>query len=130
DDVLLYPDEGRRSALATLHTLRQQMEKRDGRPNVALADYVAPVDSGILDYVGAFAVTAGHGADTIAKRLEAAGDDYGSIMVKALADRPAQAVAERMHERGRRRLRGDAPGEPRANEPLIRQAHQGVRPAP
>jgi 5-methyltetrahydrofolate--homocysteine methyltransferase len=105
---------------------------RDGRarPNLALADFVAPKESGIPDYLGAFAVTAGHGIDAIVRDFEAAHDDYNAIMVKALADRLAEAFAERMHERVRKEFWGYAPEENLSNEELIAEAYRGIRPAP
>ena len=104
EDVRLYADEARETPIATLHTLRQQLGKRDGRPNVALADFVGP-----SDYVGAFVVTAGMEDDSIARRFEHANDDYSSILVKALGDRFAEAFAEALHARVRRELWGYAP---------------------
>jgi 5-methyltetrahydrofolate--homocysteine methyltransferase len=130
DDIVLFAAEDGLTPAATLHTLRQQMAKREGRPNVALADYVAPRGSGVRDYVGAFTVTAGHGTDELARRFEAAGDDYSAILVKALADRLAEALAERLHERVRRELWGYAADEALTNEELIGEAYQGIRPAP
>ncbi|HEX9166754.1 MAG TPA: vitamin B12 dependent-methionine synthase activation domain-containing protein, partial [Gemmatimonadales bacterium] len=112
------------------HTLRQQMAKPDGRPNYALADFVATRESGVPDHLGLFAVTAGIGLDTLVKAFEAAHDDYSAILAKALADRLAEAFAERLHERVRRELWGYAPGEALANEELIRERYQGIRPAP
>ena len=108
DDIALYAGESREERLATLHTLRQQLARRDGKPNVALADFVAPKDSGKADYIGAFVVTAGAEEEKISARYARANDDYGSIMVKALADRIAEAFAERMHERARREFWGYA----------------------
>ena len=105
------PDERREERLATLFTLRQQLVKRDGRPNLALADFVAPRETGLADYVGGFVVTAGAEEALIAERFERANDDYGSILVKALADRIAEAFAERMHQRVRKELWGYAPDE-------------------
>ena len=116
--------------LATIHTLRQQMAKPPGRPNLALADFVAPRDSGVLDYVGAFAVTAGVGLDELVAEFEAAHDDYNAILAKALADRLAEAFAERLHERVRREFWGYARTEALDNDELIREAYQGIRPAP
>ena len=132
DDVELYETEARAEALAVVHTLRQQMEKPLGRPNVALADFVAPTGGGSAagDYLGAFAVTAGHGVAELAASFEAEHDDYRSIMVKALADRLAEALAERLHERVRRELWGYAPNEALDNAALIGEAYQGIRPAP
>jgi len=130
DDVVLWRDEARAEPLATIRTLRQQMAKRDGRPNLALADFVAPRESGLADFVGAFAVTAGHGLEEIVARFEAAHDDYSAILAKALADRLAEAFAERLHERVRRELWGYAPAEALTNDDLIAERYQGIRPAP
>ena len=116
--------------MGIVHTLRQQMEKPPGRPNVALADFVAPRSSGVVDYVGAFAVTAGVGSAELVSTFEAAHDDYSAIMVKALADRLAEALAERMHELVRRELWGYARGEALDNAALIAEQYQGIRPAP
>ena len=109
DDIAIYADEARGKPLAVLHTLRQQLARREGRANTALADFVAP--AGIADYVGAFVVTAGLGEDVVAERFKGANDDYSSILVKALADRLAEAFAERMHQRVRRELWGYAADE-------------------
>jgi 5-methyltetrahydrofolate--homocysteine methyltransferase len=132
DDIELYADAGRSKRLATLHTLRQQMarENRKDRANTALADFVAPGESGLADYVGAFAVTTGIGeAEALAKHIDKT-DDYGRIMLKALADRLAEAFAERMHERVRREFWGYAPKEKLSSEQLIAEAYRGIRPAP
>jgi 5-methyltetrahydrofolate--homocysteine methyltransferase len=115
---------------ARIQTIRQQMVKNDGRPNLALADYVAPADSGVQDWIGGFVVTTGIGLDEKAAEFEATNDDYSSIMVKALADRLAEAFAERLHERVRRELWGYAPDEHLDNKALIREQYQGIRPAP
>nr|CAD6613253.1 methionine synthase [arsenite-oxidising bacterium NT-25] len=130
DDIRLFTDETRAQELATFFTLRQQLSKRDGRPNVALSDFVAPLGSGIEDYVGGFVVTAGFEEIAIAERFERANDDYSSILVKALADRFAEAFAERMHERVRQEFWGYAPGENFTNEELVSEAYGGIRPAP
>ncbi len=130
DDIRLFTDESRKEELATFFTLRQQLSKRDGRPNVALSDFVAPVDSGVADYVGGFVVTAGIEEVAIAERFERANDDYSSILVKALADRFAEAFAERMHERVRKEFWGYAPNEAFAGDELIGEAYAGIRPAP
>src|SRR6201999_367345 len=114
----------------SLFPLPQQLPRRDGKPNVALADFVAPASSGAHDYVGAFVVTAGLADDAIAKRFEHANDDYSSIMVKALADRFAEAFAEAMHARVRRELWGYAPDEAFTPEELIAEPYKGIRPAP
>jgi 5-methyltetrahydrofolate--homocysteine methyltransferase len=128
DDIRVFTDETRQGELATFFTLRQQLAKREGRPNVALADFVAP--EGQPDYVGGFVVTAGIEEVAIAERFERANDDYSSIMVKALADRIAEAFAERMHQKVRTEYWGYAPTEAFANEDLITEAYDGIRPAP
>ena len=130
DDIELYGDDGRSEVRAVLHTLRQQMEKPPGRPNVALADFVAPRSLGMADYLGGFAVTAGIGSAALAASFEAANDDYHAIMSKALADRLAEALAERTHARVRRESWGYAPREALDNSALIREEYQGIRPAP
>ncbi len=130
DDIVVWRDETRSDALATFRTLRQQMAKPDGRPNVALADFVAPAETGVSDFVGAFAVTTGHGLDEMVAEFEAANDDYSSILAKALADRLAEAFAERLHEMVRRELWGYARDEALSNPDLIAERYQGIRPAP
>ena len=130
DDILLYSDPTRTRTIGQVHTLRQQHLKSGGKPNLALADFVAPVASGVLDYVGGFAVTTGIGLDKLVAEFERDHDDYKSIMAKALADRLAEALAERMHERVRREFWGYAPAEALANEDLIKEKYQGIRPAP
>ncbi len=130
DDIEIYADESRRTVRAVVHTLRQQMTKSSGNPNLALADFVAPKDTGVPDYVGMFAVSAGTGVDALVEAFEASHDDYSSIMVKALADRLAEALAERLHERVRKEFWGYAPDEALDNAGLIREAYQGIRPAP
>jgi len=130
DDVAIYADEARRETIATFHTLRQQLEKREGRFNAALADFIAPVASGVPDYIGGFVVTAGIGEDIIADRFKHKNDDYSSILCKALADRLAEAFAERMHARVRREFWGYAPDERFAPDELILEKYQGIRPAP
>ena len=130
DDIELYTDERRRKVLATIHTLRQQMVKPPGRPNLALADFTAPKASGLADHVGGFVVTAGHGLDELAAEFKQAHDDYSAIMATALADRFAEAFAERLHERVRRELWGYAPDESLDNDALIHEQYQGIRPAP
>jgi 5-methyltetrahydrofolate--homocysteine methyltransferase len=128
DDIVLWADEGRTTELARIHALRQQMAKKGERPNLSIADWVGPV--GVADHLGAFAVTAGHGVDALVRDFEAAHDDYNAIMTKALADRLAEAFAERMHERVRRELWGYAPDESLTNDDLIAERYQGIRPAP
>jgi 5-methyltetrahydrofolate--homocysteine methyltransferase len=130
DDIVVWRDEERHEALATFRTLRQQMAKPDGRPNVALADFVAPTDTGVADFIGAFAVTTGHGLAEIVAEFEAGNDDYSAILAKALADRLAEAFAERLHQRVRRELWGYAPDEALTNTDLIAERYQGIRPAP
>ena len=130
DDILVYADEGRSNPIATLHTLRQQLSKREGRFNEALSDFVAPRGSGLADYIGAFAVTAGIGEDAVAERFKRANDDYSAIMVKALADRLAEAFAERLHQRVRREFWGYAADEALRAEDLIAEKYRGIRPAP
>ena len=130
DDILVFADEARHKPVATLHTLRQQLARREGRANVALADFVAPRASGLADYIGAFAVTAGIGEDAVAERFKHANDDYSAIMAKALADRLAEALAERMHQRVRREFWAYAPDETLASGELIAERYRGIRPAP
>ena len=129
DDVVVYADENRDREIGRLHTLRQQMAKTEGKANLALADFVAPVGAG-ADYVGGFAVTAGHGEDEIVARFKAAGDDYSAIMASALADRLAEAFAEALHHKVRTELWGYAPDEGFDAEALIGEKYQGIRPAP
>ena len=130
DDIRLYKDDARGDELAMLYTLRQQLSKRDGRPNVALSDFVAPEASGVEDYVGAFVVTAGFEEIAIAERFERANDDYSSILVKALADRFAEAFAERLHQRVRQEFWGYAPDETLTSDELLAETYAGIRPAP
>ena len=130
DDIEVYADGARTKVLVTLHTLRQQMLRNKGRANMALADFIAPRDSGVADYIGGFAVTAGFGVDELVERFERAHDDYSAIMAKALADRLAEAFAERMHERVRREFWGYASDEVLDNAALIREEYRGIRPAP
>jgi 5-methyltetrahydrofolate--homocysteine methyltransferase len=134
DDIEVYTDDTRGKVDFTWYGLRQQGVKPviDGvqRPNQCLADFIAPKASGIADYIGLFAVTAGLGAEKIEKRFEAAGDDYSSIMVKALADRLAEAFAEYLHERVRTDLWGYAAGETLSNEQMVKEEYVGIRPAP
>ncbi|KTT64407.1 methionine synthase [Pseudomonas oryzihabitans] len=128
DDLEVYGEDGQ--PLATLHHLRQQTIKPEGKPNLSLADFVAPKETGVSDYVGGFIVTAGIGAEELAKDYERKGDDYNSIMVKALADRLAEACAEWLHERVRKEHWGYAADETLDNEALIREQYKGIRPAP
>ncbi len=128
DDIELYTDESRRTVLTTFHTLRQQMDKPADQFNHALADYIAPKSTGLADYLGAFAVTSGHGTDELAKKFEADHDDYNSIMTKALADRLAEAFAEYLHKRAREDW-GYGLTENLTTEELIREQYRGIRPA-
>jgi 5-methyltetrahydrofolate--homocysteine methyltransferase len=130
DDIVLYTDETRGKRLATLHTLRQQVARERETPNLALSDFVAPAGIGKQDYVGAFVVTTGHGEEAIAARFKADKDDYNAILLSALADRLAEAFAERLHERVRKEFWGYAPGETFSNEQLIAESYHGIRPAP
>jgi 5-methyltetrahydrofolate--homocysteine methyltransferase len=130
DDIVVYADDARKQKIATFHTLRQQLEKREGRFNAALSDFIAPASSGVSDYIGAFVVTAGIGEDIVADRFKNANDDYSSILCKALADRLAEAFAERMHARVRREFWGYAPDETLAPDQLILEQYTGIRPAP
>ncbi len=130
DDIEVYADVQRSRVIATLHHLRQQKNKAPGQPHECLADYVAPRDSGKLDYIGAFAVTAGIGIDAPVAKFEAEHDDYSAIALKALADRFAEAAAEHFHQRARREFWGYAAGENLANNDLIEEKYRGIRPAP
>jgi 5-methyltetrahydrofolate--homocysteine methyltransferase len=130
DDVEIYDDESRSKVLTRLHFLRQQKDLPDGKQHGALSDFVAPRSSGLRDYIGGFAVTAGIGIEPHLQRFEAAHDDYSSIMLKVLADRLAEAFAERMHERVRREFWGYSPDERHSNDQLIREEYRGIRPAP
>src|SRR5437016_3105883 len=130
DDIAVYADDSRKKKIATFHKLRQQLEKREGRFNAALSDFIAPASSGVPDYVGAFVVTAGIGEDAVADRFKNANDDYSSILCKALADRLAEAFAERLHQRVRKEFWGYAPDEALASDQLILEQYAGIRPAP
>ncbi len=130
DDIALYTGESRTERLATLHGLRQQLSKRDGKPNMCIADFVAPEGVDRPDYIGGFVVTAGAEEERISEKFARDNDDYRSIMVKALADRFAEAFAERMHQLVRRDYWGYAPDEALSNEDLIREEYRGIRPAP
>ncbi|OMC04704.1 methionine synthase [Mycolicibacterium fortuitum] len=130
DDIEVYTDESRTEVLTTLHNLRQQGEHRDGIPNRSLGDFIAPKDSGLADYVGAFAVTAGLGGQEKIMEFKAALDDYSAILLESLADRLAEAFAERMHQRVREEFWGYQPDEHLDNEALIGEKYVGIRPAP
>jgi 5-methyltetrahydrofolate--homocysteine methyltransferase len=129
DDIILYTDTTRKREFTRFHTLRHQKESQRGKPQFALADFVAPRESGIVDYIGAFAVTAGHGTDELAQSFEKEHDQYNSIMAKALADRLAEAFAECLHKRVRSEW-GYGKEENLTNEELIAELYRGIRPAP
>jgi 5-methyltetrahydrofolate--homocysteine methyltransferase len=130
DDVELYTDDARTEVRTVFHFLRQQMNRRREAPNHCLADYIAPKESGVEDYIGAFAVTAGIGIEDKIEEFEADHDDYNSILLKALADRLAEAFAERMHERVRKEFWGFAAAENLSNPEMIKEEYRGIRPAP
>jgi 5-methyltetrahydrofolate--homocysteine methyltransferase len=130
DDIALYTDETRSTELTRLHHLRRQQGSGEDMPHACLSDFVAPRDTGLRDYVGGFVVTAGIGADELSAAFEQQQDDYNAIMVKILADRFAEALAEYLHRVVRREFWGYAPDEQLGNEDLIREQYQGVRPAP
>jgi 5-methyltetrahydrofolate--homocysteine methyltransferase len=129
DDIILYSDPTRTETLTRLHTLRQQKVNSSGKPQLALADYIAPKESGRIDYIGAFAVTAGHGCQELAERFERENDQYNAIMAKALADRLAEAFAELLHKRAREDW-GYGKKERFSPEDLIAEKYRGIRPAP
>ncbi len=131
DDIEVYADDTRTKVIATLRGMRQQMVRGDNqRANICLADYIAPKELGVADYIGGFAVTTGHGVEKKAAEFEKDHDDYSAILVKALADRMAEAFAERMHERVRKEFWGYVSGETLTNEQLISEEYRGIRPAP
>ncbi|MEP5763123.1 MAG: methionine synthase [Halieaceae bacterium] len=130
DDIEVYADEEHSEHLATLHQLRQQTAKVKGKPNLSLADFIAPADSGVKDHIGGFVVTTGIGLDAKVAEFEAVHDDYNSILLKALADRLAEAFAEHLHLRVRREYWGYAEQEALSNDELIRERYRGIRPAP
>ena len=129
DDIIVYEDDARTRELARLHTLRQQRRRSSDRPHLALADFIAPRDSGLHDYIGAFVVTAGHGVAELVAGFEKDHDDYNAIMVKAVADRLAEALAEKIHQAARRDC-GFGLHEDLDNDDLIRERYRGIRPAP
>jgi 5-methyltetrahydrofolate--homocysteine methyltransferase len=131
DDIAVYKDDTRKEKIATFHTLRQQMVRRDDkRPNIALSDFVAPMETKVPDYIGGFVVTTGIGEDEKADEFKKKNDDYNAILVKALADRLAEAFAERMHQRVRKEFWAYEPDEALTNEDLILEKYRGIRPAP
>jgi 5-methyltetrahydrofolate--homocysteine methyltransferase len=129
DDIVVYGDKARKFPIHRLHTIRQQMNRESNKPNQALADFIAPIGKG-EDFIGGFAVTSGHGEDEHIKRFEAEKDDYSAILLRALADRLAEAFAEHMHERVRREFWGYSPNENYTNAELIKEEYRGIRPAP
>jgi 5-methyltetrahydrofolate--homocysteine methyltransferase len=130
DDIAIYADEGRERVLMTWHNLRQQLSKPQGQHNWCLADFVAPRQTGVRDYMGAFVVTAGIGEEERVRAFEQAHDDYSAILLKALCDRLAEALAEQLHERVRKEFWGYAADEQLNNEQLIDEQYRGIRPAP
>jgi 5-methyltetrahydrofolate--homocysteine methyltransferase len=130
DTIEIYSDENRTEVVTKFETLRQQGAKAKGIPNISLSDFIKPRESGEIDYMGGFAVTAGVGIEKLLEKYQKDNDDYSSIIVKALADRMAEALAELMHAKVRRELWGYAPDEQLPNEDLIREKYQGIRPAP
>jgi 5-methyltetrahydrofolate--homocysteine methyltransferase len=130
DDIEIYTDESRLVVLETVHNLRQQNKKTSGQANYCLSDFIAPKSTGIADYIGGFAVTSGLGIEEHVASFEANHDDYNAIMLKALADRFAEAFAERLHQRVRQEFWGYATQETLSNEELITEKYQGIRPAP
>ena len=130
DDIEIYSDEKRRGVKRLLHTIRQQMLKSDKQPNIALADFIAPKESGVEDYIGMFAVTTGIGIEVLIKKFEKEHDDYNTILIKAIADRLAEAFAELLHEKVRKEYWGYAENENLSSKELIKEKYVGVRPAP
>ena len=130
DDIEVYADAARNNVATVVHALRQQNQKPPGNPNLCLADFIAPRESGVADYIGAFAVTAGVGIEPRVKAYEAQQDDYSAILLKALADRLAEAFAEHLHWRVRREYWGYAKDEALSNDDMIAEKYAGIRPAP
>jgi 5-methyltetrahydrofolate--homocysteine methyltransferase len=130
DDIEVYKDDSREGVDVVLRNLRQQRKKAPGQPNFSLTDFIAPKESGVEDYIGSFAVTTGHGIEKHVKRFEEDNDDYNAILLKSLADRLAEAFAERMHERVRKEFWGYASEEQLDSEAMISEKYKGIRPAP
>lgn len=130
DDIEIYTDEARSGVKRTLHSLRQQNQKSSGEPNIALADFIAPKETEVKDYIGMFAVTAGIGIEKLIEKFEKDFDDYNKIMIKAIADRLAEAFAEHLHELVRKEYWGYSENENYSNEELIKENYIGIRPAP
>jgi 5-methyltetrahydrofolate--homocysteine methyltransferase len=129
DDIAIFTDDKRTKTLATLHHIRQQTDKPNGKPNLSLADFIAPDGVAARDYIGGFVVTVA-GAEEVALKYQQAGDDYNAIMIKALADRLVEAFAEHMHLLVRKKFWGYATDESLSNDELIKEKYQGIRPAP
>ena len=130
DDIEIYKDDNRKDVLTTIHTLRQQSKKAEGQPNLSLSDFIAPKNTGVKDYIGGFVVTAGLGIEKHVKQFEADHDDYNAILLKALADRLAEAFTELLHEKVRKELWGYEQSENLNNKDLINEKYNGIRPAP
>jgi len=130
DDIAIYADDSRREVVATLHHLRQQTEKPAGKYNASLADFIAPMDAGVSDYIGGFCVTTGHGVDELVAEFEAQHDDYNSILLKSLADRLAESFAEYLHRLVRKEFWAYNTSETLSTEELIKERYRGIRPAP
>jgi len=128
--VVVFDGADRRAERARLHGIRQQAARTDGKPNLCVSDFVAPIDSGVADHLGGFVVTTGREEIELAEAFEAAGDDYSSILLKSLADRLAEALAEHLHERVRRELWGYAADESLTPAELLSESFRGIRPAP
>jgi len=130
DDILIYQDDERKKVISTFYSLRQQAVRPQGKANFALSDFIAPEDSGLQDYIGGFAVSTGFGEDEKSDYFEQQNDDYNKIMVKALADRFAEAFAEQLHEEVRKKYWAYSPQESYSTDDLITEKYQGIRPAP
>ena len=130
DDIVIFSDENKGNEIARLHHIRQQNKKQNGNPNISLADFIAPKESDLIDYIGGFVVTTGINSEELAKKFEDLGDDYNSIMLKALADRLAESFAEHLHQRVREEFWGFSEKEDFSNDELIKERYRGIRPAP
>ena len=130
DDIVIFSDETKKTEIARLHHIRQQNVKQNGNSNISLADYIAPKKTGLTDYIGGFVVTTGINLEELAKKFEDSGDDYSSIMLKALADRLAESFAEHLHQRVREEFWGYSTNEKFTNDELIKERYRGIRPAP
>ena len=130
DDIVIFSDENKRNEIARLHHIRQQNKKQNGNPNISLADFIAPKESDLIDYIGGFVVTTGINSEELAKKFEDLGDDYNSIMLKSLADTLAESFAEHLHQRVREEFWGFSEKENFSNDELIKERYRGIRPAP